>query len=64
MIHIRESVYRGRPGFLVHGGGRGIYATRIFVRSRAGAEAVKAALKLDDRASSDRLIDAVLLAGM
>jgi hypothetical protein len=45
-VQIRNTIYRGRPGFLVSGGPT-LYVTRIFTASRHRAELLKLALKSD-----------------
>jgi hypothetical protein len=44
-IQIRRTVYRDKPGFLICGGGRGIFGLRVFTPSRHRAELLKRAYK-------------------
>lgn len=45
-VRIRSTIYRGRVGFLVSGGGS-LYTARIFTPSRRRAELLKLALKAE-----------------
>jgi hypothetical protein len=44
-LSVRATVYHGQDGYLLYGGGRGIYGTKIFCCTRAEAERIKADIK-------------------
>lgn len=70
-VSIRERDYHGKQGFVVSAGVRP-WGPSIFVRTQAGAEAVKAALRMSgalecghpNRAKADAVIDSILSAGL
>lgn len=53
-IQIRKTVYHDRPGFLICGGGHGIFGLRVFTPSRRKAELLKQAYRATNISRDER----------